>query len=122
MQKIAINRCFGSFGLSGKAAEMLRSRWSDCPKYLDDLSRDNDHLVSIVEELGDEAGDLLSELLIVEIPDGVDWQIESYDGIEWVAEAHRTWPTRRKKCTGLRSSKAVLGIVEASADKEMGYE
>ena len=27
----------------------------------------------------------------VSIPDDVEWQIEEYDGMEWVAEAHRTW-------------------------------
>jgi hypothetical protein len=26
------------------------------------------------------------------VPDGVDWELSEYDGIEHVAEAHRTWP------------------------------
>jgi len=30
-------------------------------------------------------------LRIIEIPDGVEWQIEEYDGDEWIAEKHRTW-------------------------------
>jgi len=30
-------------------------------------------------------------LKIVDIPDGVEWEIEEYDGMEWVAEKHRTW-------------------------------
>ena len=30
-------------------------------------------------------------LKIVEIPEGVRWEIEEYDGKEWVAEMHRTW-------------------------------
>jgi len=32
-----------------------------------------------------------SELKVVEIPDDVKWQLEEYDGLEWVAEKHRTW-------------------------------
>ena len=32
-----------------------------------------------------------AELEIVEIPDGVAWQIAEYDGFEHVAGKHRTW-------------------------------
>jgi hypothetical protein len=32
-----------------------------------------------------------SELKIVNIPDDVEFQIEEYDGNEWVAEKHRVW-------------------------------
>lgn len=31
------------------------------------------------------------DLKIVEVPDGIKWQIEEYDGWEHVAEAHQTW-------------------------------
>lgn len=48
-------------------------------------------LVQVVEELGKLAADSYAELSIIEIPDGVDWEIKEYDGKEWVAEAHRTW-------------------------------
>jgi hypothetical protein len=27
----------------------------------------------------------------VEIPGDVSWHIGEYDGVEWVAEDHRTW-------------------------------
>jgi hypothetical protein len=30
-------------------------------------------------------------LTIVDIPDDIEWQIEEYDGMEWVAEVHRIW-------------------------------
>jgi hypothetical protein len=33
----------------------------------------------------------LAELKVVESPDDVEWEIEEYDGIEWIAEVHRTW-------------------------------
>lgn len=36
-------------------------------------------------------------LKIIEVPAGVAWDVENYDGKEWVAEKHRTWswPTRQ---------------------------
>jgi hypothetical protein len=30
-------------------------------------------------------------LEVIEVPDDVKWHIEEYDGMEWVAEDHRTW-------------------------------
>jgi len=48
-------------------------------------------LVSVVEEMGARADGQCAKLQVVEIPDGIDWTIEEYDGQEWVAEAHRTW-------------------------------
>lgn len=56
-----------------------------------DIERDDPVLVQVVSELGSEANDRYAELEIVEIPDDVEWQIEEYDGREWVAEVHRTW-------------------------------
>ena len=56
-----------------------------------DIERDDPTLVQVVTELGTAADDRYSELEIVEIPDDVKWQIEEYDGKEWVAEVHRTW-------------------------------
>ena len=57
-----------------------------------DLTRDDPDLIAVVEELGAAADGRYAELEIVEIPDDVKWAIEEYDGIELVAEAHRTWP------------------------------
>lgn len=48
-------------------------------------------LVQVVEELGDAANGKHAELAVVEIPDGVEYVIEEYDGNETIAEAHRTW-------------------------------
>lgn len=55
------------------------------------LERFDPVLVQVVEELGVEANGSHAELKVVEIPDDVKWTIEEYDGIEWVAEVHRTW-------------------------------
>jgi len=59
--------------------------------YERDIERNDPALVQAVEELGDKANDTHAELAVVEIPDDVDFVIEEYDGMEHVAEQHRTW-------------------------------
>jgi hypothetical protein len=56
-----------------------------------ELQRDDPDLVAVVKQMGKEASGLLSRLVIVEIPADVEWEIEEYDGTEWISEAHRTW-------------------------------
>lgn len=57
-----------------------------------DESRSHPLIVQCVEELGSKvASAALAELEVVEIPDGVKWIVEEYDGSERVAERHRTW-------------------------------
>lgn len=54
--------------------------------------RNSATLVAAVEKLGSEkASGECSELKIVEIPDGIDWEISEYDGREWVNEKHQSW-------------------------------
>lgn len=121
MTKVVINSCYGGFGLSTEAFEMLLDRKGiefekvpakyalkskDCDYYRKGHVGENDHylwyyefakdrsdadLIAVVEHFGDKANSWASKLKIVEIPDDVDWQIEEYDGNEWVAEKHRTW-------------------------------
>ena len=56
-----------------------------------DLARDDPYLVAVVEELGERANGRHAELKVVEIPADVQWEIDEYDGLEWVAEKHRVW-------------------------------
>ena len=53
--------------------------------------RTDPDLISIVEELGDEANTRFSKLKVIEIPDDCDWEINDYDGIESVIDVKRTW-------------------------------
>jgi len=111
--KIVINTCYGGFRLSDKAnhrfAELSGiklykkesgyfSSYYTNPEFSDDsyfsssdIERNSSILIQVIEELKAEANGSCADLKIVEIPDDVDWAIEEYDGLEWVAEAHRTW-------------------------------
>lgn len=119
--KIAVNKCYGGFGLSHEAvmryAELKGIKvypengkhsaltgptyWLEPPATRDedaynvlydrDIPRDDPALIQTIEELGKTASDRLARLVVTEIPDGVGWTIEEYDGQEWIAEKHRTW-------------------------------
>ena len=122
MIKVAINRCYGGFGLSPLAMQKLLDRkgieywtetedssWLGVSYYRKGMTKEDDHgyiseyelcedrsdpdLIAVIEELGEEANGWAAELAIVEIPDDVNgnWYIHDYDGMEWVAERHRTW-------------------------------
>jgi len=77
-----------SKGHAVENSEETNRRWD---AFLRDIPRDDPDLIKAVEELGDEASGATASLKIIEIPDGVDWTIQEYDGYEWVAERHRTW-------------------------------
>jgi hypothetical protein len=56
-----------------------------------DIERNDPFLIKVIEELGDKANGKHCKLKIVEIPDGVDWEIDEYDGLEKISEKHRIW-------------------------------
>ena len=110
-RQIVINQCYGGFGISDQAIEQYArlkgidlerrdSKWNKNGydyyhkgKFftLNNIERDDPVLIQLVKEMGESANDWASHLKIVEIPGDVDWQIQEYDGMEWVSEKHRTW-------------------------------
>lgn len=56
-----------------------------------DATRADPRLVEIVERLGEKANGSHAKLRVVEIPDGIEWSINDYDGQESVQEEHREW-------------------------------
>lgn len=91
--KVAINRCFGGFGLSEAAYDALGIPWDGYGYAFRDYSqRAAPELIEVIERLGSEvASGYLAKLAVVEIPDGIPWSISDYDGIETVEEEHRSW-------------------------------
>ena len=93
--KVVINNCYGGFSLSeagiARYLELKGIEWPNAGFYDRDIPRDDPILIQLFEEMGDAANGFAADMKIVEIPDGVDWEIEEYDGNEWVAEKHRTW-------------------------------
>ena len=59
--------------------------------YSGGLKRDDPILIQVIEELGVAANGQCADLQITEIPDGIDYTIEEYDGNEHIAENHATW-------------------------------
>lgn len=119
--KVAINTCHGGFGISNEAFENLLTRKgiafekadakfkirSDLYDYYEagHVGSDDHYLseytffedrtdldlIAVIEEMGGGANSWAAELAIVVIPDDVEWHIAEYDGMEHVAENHRTW-------------------------------
>ena len=106
--KVVLNSCYGGFGLSKEAIQMLIDKHGleiDSEYgYVDnedfgivdeshDAYRMDKRLISVVEELGvKEASGKYAELRIVDVPDEVvdvhGWHIDDYDGCESVHQSH----------------------------------
>lgn len=83
--KIVINECFGGFTIdASKMAEL------GLEGYDGDVDRTNEALVAAVEA-GYIGGASYAKLVVVEIPDGTDWHIHEYDGLETIHSAHKTY-------------------------------
>lgn len=84
--KVVVNKCYGGFGLSTKAREMLHAEDITKVWELEETeNRNNPELINVVETLGDEVNTRSSELVVVEIPEtATDWEINEYDGFETV--------------------------------------
>jgi hypothetical protein len=108
--KLVINRCWGGFSISEECAEYMASRGhkqaqleleksaeqGDWYGYgyrdgVDGYDRTDPLLVEAVENLNDKANGRYANLVIVEIPDGIDYYIDDYDGQESIHEKHRSW-------------------------------
>jgi hypothetical protein len=107
--KVVINRDFGGFGLSDEAIRMYLTRtnqvWEEEVRQPSGMTKANDKLfwdgdinrsdpilVEIVETLKPKkASGQYASLKVVEIPGDVVWEIKEYDGMEHIAEVHRTW-------------------------------
>lgn len=100
--KIAVNKCFGGFGVSEAVYKELGKEW-DGYGYLDNddfgiksnnylAYRSHPKLIAAIEKVGEkEASGSLAKVRIVDIPDDIEWEIDEYDGVETVHEQRRSW-------------------------------
>ncbi len=80
--RVIYNACFGGYGLSEKAKKLYNEKAGGSVKYYGNIARHDPILVSVIEELGEEANGMCSELALIDIPEGYDYVIDEYDGLE----------------------------------------
>ncbi len=94
-KKVVINTRYGGFSLSSLALKRIAELQNkECDSFDYDFgikNREDLLLIRVIEELKEKANGRYAELKIVKIPDDVEYTIEEYDGLEWIAETHRTW-------------------------------
>lgn len=108
--KVVVNKCYGGFSVSAAAVRFMRERGNadaiaevlfgestpeytlgyDYQIYGREFSRHDPDLVAAVETLGSKANGACADLEVVEIPDGAEYEIDEYDGMERVC-APRIW-------------------------------
>lgn len=115
VQKVVYNSRHGGYGVDEEAVKWMREQGDEDAKeatltgeyyddgsgprdsYLDNISsipRTNELLVALVEGEADYGGKVSgshASLRVAEVPDGVDWVIDQYDGKETVKEKYRTF-------------------------------
>ena len=116
--KVILNKCFGGFSLSKKAHQLYAEKkglpfniyfdqfgiehyrtdgkTTGEPEdkdffWLSDEYRDDPVLVEVVEELGEAANGCCANLVVVDIPDGMDYVVDDYDGVETLRPRTQTW-------------------------------
>lgn len=116
--KVVINKCYGGFGISEAAVLWMRQNGSKealpsidgglctlkgekydtdttCDTSYDSygygMTREDAILIACVESLGELSWGRFAKLRVVEIPDGISYYIDEYDGMEKIAETHQTW-------------------------------
>ena len=92
--EVIVNKKFGGASLSEKAMEVLLSlpefnNLNDEERfelqYLSSNSlRTNKTIIDLIKSMGDESNGVSAKLVIANIPDGVEWAIYDYDGMETI--------------------------------------
>ena len=79
--RIVLNKCYGGFGLSKQAIEIL-----GYGNGYYDGRRDDPALLALIDEKGEEwVSGYCADLGVVEIPDeATDWELDEYDGWETI--------------------------------------
>ena len=132
--KVLINKCHGGYSMSADALSMYADKkglkYSVKNEFLPfleladgtslssyNIERNDPTLIAVFEELGDEdfSGSMsgATEVVIVEVPDGAQYKIGEYDGLEWIEQVWIT-ATLDELASGLSQEK--LDLVKAGCD------
>jgi hypothetical protein len=107
IMKVLVNECYGGYGISTEAGKLWLERKAIPYEIYEDgfhlivfingkkeymrnyISRTDETLIEIFEDKGSKfvSGDL-SEVALIEIPDGCEYDIHEYDGTEYI---NSTW-------------------------------
>lgn len=79
------------WSMTDEERKRSNQRWNEISLKVSPEDRADPDLIYVIEKLGKKASSKVSNIGVVEIPDGVKYTIEEYDGNEWIAEEHRTW-------------------------------
>lgn len=90
-QKVIFDRDLDAPSAVGTAMRELGGRyWTSWARREEE--RTDPLVVRAVEELGPKAASgRFAELKVVEVPDGMDWELDEYGGIETVRERSASW-------------------------------
>jgi hypothetical protein len=129
--KVLINKCHGGYGMSAYALSMYADKkglvYSVKNEYMPfleladgtslgyhNIERNDPTLITVFEELGSEDfSGLSAHVYIEEIPDGAQYRIGEYDGLEWIEQVWIT-ATLDELASGLSQEK--LDLVKAGCD------
>jgi hypothetical protein len=129
--KVLINKCHGGYGISADALSMYADKkglkYSVKNEYMPFLEiadgtslssytieRNDPTLIAVFEELGSEDfSGISANVAIVEIPNGAQYRIGEYDGLEWIEQVWIT-ATLDELASGLSQEK--LDMVKAGCD------
>ena len=82
--KVVINRCYGGYGISEEAERILLMTLGE--EGSNEMERHNPVFVSLVENMGEAVNGSFAKLEVIEIEDGLDYDVDEYDGYESVTE------------------------------------
>ena len=75
----------------GDVALISEEEYAKYNLFLDINDREDPILIEVVEELGKDASGRFGNLVVVEIPDDLDYVIDEYDGIETLHQRTQEW-------------------------------
>jgi hypothetical protein len=126
--KVLINKCHGGYGISADALSMYADKKglkysvkNEYMPFLDladgtslssyNIERNDPTLIAVFEELGSEDfSGISANVAIVEVPDGAEYFVDEYDGLEDVSQIWIT-ATLEELASGLSQEK--LDLIKA---------